>query len=467
MKHNLAKVLGLEQLTDERVTFNPSDNEIQEQEVKQFHQYLEDHQQATEVALESVGSAHAFGHVIQKNNSTDKTTYELLKVAVEQLKEKTGVMTQSVSLESLDSLSYKEESLQGVKNFISKVIEAIKKAFIVLVEKVKAFFKGLFDKDKSIQKEEKETIKQSEEFQKAESKVLALGYSPDIVPGVFEYGEKQPEYSGNFHKNENAFKNGDTYAKAYTSNVRKYLGWDARVSKHQGYRAKLTDTIKELDNLLSSISYEDKDFDSKLDKVYQETLTTNGANPVTVYATKDMLGSSIKIIRTGAVFSVEINSDDPEDLKVYPFESVSVFPGTSPLVSYIQPSGKLLEKSSTQMQRYARYLDDAQGILNLLAKKLNTLGSGQISDQELEEQRREALEYQREWMVRLEHLKSIAAALSIVHSYLQGFHSAVLLYVRETINLSVKNYVAQMKKSGRDVDADQFVAAIYGDGTRI
>lgn len=162
MKHNLAKVLGLEQLTDERVTFNPSQEQIEQMQSEEFHQYLEDHQQATEVALEAIGSAHAFGAIIQKNNSTDKTTYELLKVAVEQLKEKTGVVTQKVALENADALNYKQESLQDIKNFIIKVMQAIKKAFFAMVDKIKAFFKGLFGKAQKVEESTDELLKLAE-----------------------------------------------------------------------------------------------------------------------------------------------------------------------------------------------------------------------------------------------------------------------------------------------------------------
>lgn len=159
MKHNLAKVLGLEQRIDERVTFNPTEDQIQQSQAEEFHQYLDYHKQATEVSLEAVSSAYAFGSVIQKNNSTDKTTYELLKVAVEQLKEKTGVKARSVALESISKANYKTEALEGIKDFIVKVIKAIKDAFFSMVDKVKAFFKTLFDRNKAIEKEADEIAK--------------------------------------------------------------------------------------------------------------------------------------------------------------------------------------------------------------------------------------------------------------------------------------------------------------------
>lgn len=166
MKTNLAKVLGLEQHTDERVTFNPSEDDIQQQEVKEFHQYLEDHQQATEVALEAIGSAHAYGEIIQKNNSTDKTTYELLKVAVEQLKEKTGVVTQGTALESLDPVNYKTEGLQDIKKVVVTIWTAIKKAFFTMVDKVKEFIKSLFGKSAKVKESLDEAQEQSKEFSK-------------------------------------------------------------------------------------------------------------------------------------------------------------------------------------------------------------------------------------------------------------------------------------------------------------
>lgn len=466
MKHNLAKVLGIEQLAEDRAAFIPTEEQVQQTRAVTFHRYLEDHGQATEAALEAINSANAFSSVIQKNNSTDKVAYELLKIAVEQLKEKTGVVTQGTALESLDPVNYKTEGLQDIKKAVVAIWEAIKKAFFAMVDKIKAFFKGLFDKDKALKKDEEETLKQAENFQKAERKILALGYSPGVIAGTYEGGVKQPEYSGDFHKDENLFKDGDTYVKAYSEKVRRYLGWDARVSKHQKYHEKLTSHISELGNVLKSLSFEGRAFDEHFDRLYSDINKEINSSPVTVYTGKDLLGADIKVIRNGINFDVEIEYRDYVDLKVYPFDTASNFAGVGALASYIKPSGDLLDKSNAHMQRYEKELDTAKKILSLIANKQQQKSwdglTAESDPEEFASLQKEAAEAQQQWNARYEHIRSIALCLSKLHTYLQGFHSAVLLYVRETINLSVKGYVAKMNKSGQSADVDKFIKSIYG-----
>lgn len=232
MKNNLAKVLGLEEYNQEpNIRVEPTEDEVIQIQQDKFVQDMADHSEATTEALEAIGNAQALASVIARNDSQDKTAYELLKVAVEQLKEKTGVKTESVSLENIDKTSYKTEALQDVKNFIVKVWEAIKKAFFSMWDKIKAFFKGLFNRNKSIEKEADEIAKDAAELEKEMNKApkteeqaknyssdyfgikknyfeetkgggaLALGYTPGTTNktnvGGFKTSDKDVDYSDN------------------------------------------------------------------------------------------------------------------------------------------------------------------------------------------------------------------------------------------------------------------------------
>lgn len=200
MKHNLAKVLGLEEYNQEpNIRVEPTEDEVIQIQQDKFEQEMSDHQETTTEALEAIGNAQALASVIARNDSQDKTAYELLKVAVEQLKEKTGVKTQSVSLESIDKTSYKTEALEDVKKFISKVWEAIKKAFFAMVHKVKDFFKGVFSKSKKLEKEAEEVVDMTDEFIKKYNKKAGgnKGDAPNVFSDeVYEYlGREKPMFS--------------------------------------------------------------------------------------------------------------------------------------------------------------------------------------------------------------------------------------------------------------------------------
>lgn len=165
MKHNLAKVLGLEEYNEEpNIRVEPTEDEVIQIEQDKFVQEMADHSEATTEALEAIGNAQALASVIARNDSTDKTTYELLKVAVEQLKEKTGVKTESVSLESLDKTSYKTEGLQDIKKTVVAIWEAIKKAFFSLIDKVKNFLKTMFGQNKKTEEKLDQAEEECKEF---------------------------------------------------------------------------------------------------------------------------------------------------------------------------------------------------------------------------------------------------------------------------------------------------------------
>lgn len=147
MKKNLAKVLGLEQLQEEIVPV-----QIQEDPLTRFNADVSEHLHAADVALESIGNAVALASVISKSHSEDPVAYAVLRTALEQFKERTGVKTQTVALEDLSPLSYKTEALEDIKKFVTKVWEAIKLAFFSMVQKIKDFFKKIFEKGEVVNK---------------------------------------------------------------------------------------------------------------------------------------------------------------------------------------------------------------------------------------------------------------------------------------------------------------------------
>lgn len=461
MKKNLARMLGMEEMQQASI---PSETRVNE--VDNLEQFLGNHTQANSEALECISNAIQLQSIIQQNNSTDKTTYDVLKVAVEQLKQRTGVFTQGLALENLNSLSYKQESLEDMKAFITKVWEAIKKAFAAMWEKIKSFFSKLFDKDKSIAKEEKETEELYNSFQKAESKMASLGYTEGttnktfVKSGDFNTGEKQPEYSGNFDKNETPFKGGDTYAKAYTEKVKRYLGWDSSVAKHSGYSRKLTDHISQLSKILDSLDYRGK----ALEESFKKDYTTAATVFESVYNSKDLLGVDISITKDSLVFDISFNYHEHASVKVYPFQTLNIVANAQkPTHSYIEPTGKLLTKSSSVLEEYSRSLKNVKEVLDIISKRqLSIPNEDNISDQEKSELFEEMKSVQKEYTVYTEYIKSLILCASKFHAYLQEFHLAILLYVRETINLSVSGYVKEVNKHGATLKIDSFVSDVYG-----
>ena len=221
MKKNLAKMLGMEEMQQPTVA-EPSYEQQADTKIQEIGQVFDQTQYATDVALESIASATQLMNVVADNNSTDKVAYSVLKTAVEQLKERTGVYTSSVALEDLSPLNYKSEGIEDIKKFVAKVWEAIKKALSFVKEKVKEFFAWMFKAKTDVVKQAEEAQKKADELEKELHKApkneneaknyksdyfvkpAALGYTDGtdnktFVKGSgFDTNDKQPEYSGNF-----------------------------------------------------------------------------------------------------------------------------------------------------------------------------------------------------------------------------------------------------------------------------
>lgn len=163
MKKNLAKVLGME----EYPIIEGNQTHIQELNTLNVEQDMDNFNYAASEALEAISNAYELGTVIAMNNSQDTTTYNVLKVAVEQLKKRTGVVSRSVCFEDMNKLNYRAEALQDVKAFIVKTWEAIKKALAVVWEKIKAFFASIFNRSKEQKKEVEELKKEIKDLPKS------------------------------------------------------------------------------------------------------------------------------------------------------------------------------------------------------------------------------------------------------------------------------------------------------------
>lgn len=238
MKRNLAKVLGLEEYNEEpNLRVEPTEDEVIQIQQDNFQKEMSDHEEATTEALEAIGNAQAFARVIARNNSQDKTAYELLKVAVEQLKEKTGVKTQSVSLESLDKTNYKAEALEDVKRVAAAIWAAIKKAFFAMLDKVKAFIENLFSKNEKIKDNIDEAVTKNQEFVKE-----AKETKPTPAPNAPET-PKQPEVT---EIDVSGFK--------FSQEVAKTVGMkNARDFTAESVGRSLDRLAKELDDLADKI----------------------------------------------------------------------------------------------------------------------------------------------------------------------------------------------------------------------
>lgn len=245
-------MLGIEEMQQSTVA-EPSYNQQADTKIQEIGQVFDHTQYATDVALESIASATQLMNVVANNNSTDKVAYSVLKTAVEQLKERTGVYTSSVALEDLSPLNYKSEGIEDIKRFVAKVWEAIKKALSFVKEKVKEFFAWIFKAKTDVVKQAEEAEKQADELEKeirkapknAEEakkyksdyfvKPSALGYTEGTTNKTFDKdqkfntNDKQPEYSGNFDKNTKEYD--DAEPVEFSKQVVDVLGYSAQVTK--------------------------------------------------------------------------------------------------------------------------------------------------------------------------------------------------------------------------------------------
>lgn len=428
MKNNLAKVLGLEEYNQEpNIRVEPTEDEVIQIQQDNFEQEMSDHQEATTEALEAIGNAQALASVIARNDSQDKTAYELLKVAVEQLKEKTGVKTQSVSLESLDKGSYKTEALEDVKKFISKIWEAIKKAFFAMVDKVKAFVKMLFSSNKKTEDKLDEASKANEEFVKEAKNVPDSPNSNKEYKGDYFKAEKTapatqaPKAAKQYHqfKPSRAVADmiGTREASAFTaSNV------SSRIKSLYSKLEDLVDSIISLKLEVIAQEYErqNKDYsqggiappsyvsylkDAKIDRFIDVDLGPD--LQVIILATEN---AQVKV-GSDFVGNRHVLAIDPEEL------SGDVFP-------YLSKITKLTDKLTENSNRYEKSM-------SAFFKSQEQIYNSIQGDQEQSQGRIETIKSGNEWFKKL--VSNLIRITAEIVRYMNSFVSAFSDYSKQNI----------------------------------
>jgi hypothetical protein len=374
MKRNLAKVLGLEQYNEEpNIRVHPTDDEIIQIQSDNLYRDLADHSQATTEALEAISNAQALASVINKSNTQDKTAYELLKVAVEQLKEKTGVKTTGVALESINELNYKQESLQDVKNFIRQVLAAIKKAFLFMIDKIGEFVKTLLDRNKrakeSLAKAADKNAEYIEEIKRVpDSPNSNKKYSGDYFKS---YPEKETASNTTAQKQQYTYK----FSRKVADAIGTKQASDFTVST---INSGLNFTYKELENLVDSI------IDVKLDVIAQEFSNiskayVNGSSPTapswwsyfsdaklnrTVGGT---IGPSIGVSVGTGDEAIKISKEFVGNRQVMPLNPVELDRETYVILKkYVSLSENLVRNTSRYASSMSKFFKDEEAIYNTL-----------------------------------------------------------------------------------------------------
>lgn len=479
MKHNLAKVLGMEEYNEEpNIRVEPTEDEVIQIEQDKFVQEMADHSEATAEALEAIGNAHELAQVISRNDSTDKTTYELLKVAVEQLKEKTGVKTQSVSLESLDKTSYKTEALQDIKAFVEKIWEAIKKAFFAMVEKVKAFFKGLFDRNKSIEKEADEIAKDAAELEKEINKapktpeqaknyssdyfgvkknyfeetkgggVPALGYAPGTTNkttvGGFKTSDKDVDYSNNeYDRLPGAKGNGaDGQSNFFSSDINRYLGINSKSgvsaidSAFRDFPREVSDMSNAIGKLLLSADMPElgKDrivipTDELRDRVVKNTKFSIGIFTGVINIKEGVVNAEFRINSVSKDYGIPVST--PSDVrKLY-------VPLIEKLTTDLQRQEKIINEA---MNKHKEHIEDTE-------KRALDIPENVTNREEIIASLKSSLFKSRVFM------QSCITAQAAVSSFVQRTCKKILTYMRQSIDNIKRRMAHLMKRDGyiRDI----------------
>jgi hypothetical protein len=131
--------------------------------------FSHDYKEETELLFNAIEHAHSNIHTLQKlqtlnakSQTISKEQYQITLIALEDIQQQVGFKTTLLSTEDIESRNALAlESAIG--DMILKIIEAIKKAFAYIWQKIKDFFTWLFSsakksKDESIVVEAKETF---------------------------------------------------------------------------------------------------------------------------------------------------------------------------------------------------------------------------------------------------------------------------------------------------------------------
>ncbi len=114
-------------------------------EQNQAVQDINEFEQACEDAVRVYCEGSELNTIVSQSPEQDlnNTTMQVINQAIESMKARSGLPYNTLSMESAKTKQeLKTVSMEGIKDFIRRVWEAIKKAFIVLVKKIKDFFIG-------------------------------------------------------------------------------------------------------------------------------------------------------------------------------------------------------------------------------------------------------------------------------------------------------------------------------------
>ena len=447
MKKNLAKVLGMEEF-DQASAPAPSEDQVVQQQIEELSQHIQQTNEATDVALESIGNALQLQSIIEQNNSTDKTTYDVLRVAVEQLKERTGVYTSSVSLEDISPLNYRTEGIEDIKKFAVKVWETIKKALAAMWEKIKGFFNTLFDKEKIVKKEAEEAVKEAEEFEKEEadlpkneqqsnsyksdyftkSKPLELGYTPNTPNTVnvkedkgFNTGEKQPKNSNKVY--------GDL-AKEKVSNF-KYSKIVVRfLGTNRLYDSVITDIKDQLKKLFNEDMLDVSEMLKILEKVEKDDFRLDN---VSIGKITPAMGKQSILVK------VEENRAKVE------------------FVDLNNPDHLRLHKPGWIYENLLKHVNDCFNILNGYEKKY--LSDQNKVSQEIDKLRKSIdhnVDYNQEKYHQIQvninrfisYISSFAIVFAEIKKYMIGLTKAITTLLRETLTFYKVHYANELNSKG-------------------
>lgn len=479
MKKNLAKVLGLEEL-QEVAPPTPSDEQVMQQHIDDVSQCMQQTADATEVALESISNALQLQSVIQNNNSTDPTAYAVLRTAVEQLKERTGVKTQTVALEDLSPLSYKTEAMEDIKKFAAKVWEAIKKAFAAMWEKIKAFFSWIFDKSTRLEKKAEEVKEELNEFEKELKKApksereaknyssdyfgIKKNYFEDVKPGntlglgytkgvgntdhtkdrKFSTNDKQPEYSGNFSEDKDDYEKYMPGGAHYSQSVKNYLLTVENNTRQESIKPETIDAIvSNLSKAVASIIH-------ILPGIEEDPEDTWDGKPL--FEFKTIAGAmSFKCTAPNGVLDLKIESE--QHVKEIPsWEASKIYP--------IVPMGGVLEDFNVFYKTFKRYREEVEYNTDRLNKNIARSERELKAAEDFKETsttRVEQLKVQRDrYFVLITKLQSNFTTASGLFRYAHGLYNAIMDYLRETMNHIKRVYKAKTLNEGWVRDVREF-----------
>jgi hypothetical protein len=379
-----------------------------------------------------------------------------------------------VALESINEHNYKAESLQDVKNFANKVLQAIKKAFLALWNKIMGFFKDLSKKNDDIQKEANELANQATELEREASKapksagqakdyssdyfgvkknyfdevkpsgVPALGYTPGTSNkthvGGFVSKDKDVDYSDNTYDPLGASGSGSEY---YSVIVYNYLG-APNSTPHTALDRRIKQFSDQVNGLQSKLSL-------LVSSVkYGAAYPKGGIDiPELPYGSKDIdkrafaIGNhNYELLVEDYKIKLNISSSGSVDkygIQTTPLADIKnkFVPLISDLTAIVETGGKFIDEEFKRAEEW-------------IAHQESTIEE----NNENFEGKNEQLVLLRENFTKvLEYVQSGVRAHAALSRYIQVTCKAILMYMRQRINNIKRKYEHYIKQDGyiRDI----------------